>query len=137
MWGWYHLTPWFKVWLSDLPQIPRQGRKELRIKIQVLFSHQDMFNSLVITWIVVCQAPLSTVFPRQETLKWVAISFSRGSSWPRDWAHISCIGRWILFFYHWVTWETLKIHSLGQMLIFSSFCFLPSLIFKKTSGLKK
>ena len=39
-------------------------------------------------------------------LEWVAISFSRGSSWLRDWTHvfcISCIGRWIL--YHWATWE--------------------------------
>ena len=29
-------------------------------------------------------------------LEWIAISFSRGSSWPRDWTHfsyISCIGR--------------------------------------------
>ena len=24
-------------------------------------------------------------------LDWVAISFSRGSSWPRDWIHISCV----------------------------------------------
>ena len=32
-------------------------------------------------------------------LEWVAISSSRGSSWPRDWTWISCIGRWI--FYHW------------------------------------
>ena len=39
-------------------------------------------------------------------LEWIAISFSRGSSWPRDWTCISygfCIGRRIL--YHWVTWE--------------------------------
>ena len=26
-----------------------------------------------------------------RTLEWVAISFSRGSSWPRDWTHVSCI----------------------------------------------
>ena len=26
-------------------------------------------------------------------LEWVAISFSRGSSWPRDWTCVSCIGR--------------------------------------------
>ena len=32
-------------------------------------------------------------------LEWVAISFSRGSSWPRDLTLISCIGRQIL--YHW------------------------------------
>ena len=39
-------------------------------------------------------------------LEWVAISYSRGSSWPRDWTCISCvscIGRWIL--YHCTTWE--------------------------------
>ena len=36
-------------------------------------------------------------------LEWVAISFSRGSSWPRDQTHVSCIGRWIL--YYWATWE--------------------------------
>ena len=29
---------------------------------------------------------------------WVAISSSRGSSWPRDWTHISCIGRRILYY---------------------------------------
>ena len=35
-------------------------------------------------------------------LEWVAISHSRGSSWPRDRTHISSIGRQILF--HWATW---------------------------------
>ena len=28
--------------------------------------------------------------------EWVAISFSTGSSWPRDWNYISYIDRWIL-----------------------------------------
>ena len=28
-------------------------------------------------------------------LQWVSISSSRGSSWPRDWTHGTCIGRWI------------------------------------------
>ena len=36
-------------------------------------------------------------------LEWVAISFSRGSSWPRDWTQVGCIGRWIL--HHWATRE--------------------------------
>ena len=36
-------------------------------------------------------------------LAWVAISFSKGSSWPRGWALVCCIGRQIL--YHWVTKE--------------------------------
>ena len=30
-----------------------------------------------------------------KTLEWVAISFSRGSSWPRDRSQVSCIGRWV------------------------------------------
>ena len=30
-------------------------------------------------------------------LQWVPISSSRGSSWPRDWTQVSCIGRWILW----------------------------------------
>ena len=37
-----------------------------------------------------------------RTPEWVAISSSRGSSWPRDWSWVSCvscIGRWILD--HW------------------------------------
>ena len=33
-------------------------------------------------------------------LEWVGISFSRGSSRPRDGTHISCIGRWVLHHYH-------------------------------------
>ena len=27
-------------------------------------------------------------------LEWVAISFSRGSSWPRDWTHVLCLLHW-------------------------------------------
>ena len=40
-------------------------------------------------------------------MKWVAISSSRGSSWPMDWTCVSCIScieGWIL--YHWATWES-------------------------------
>ena len=51
----------------------------------------------------------SSVYGISQTriLKWFAISFSKGSFWPRNWTHVSCvscIGRWIL--YHWATWET-------------------------------
>ena len=42
-------------------------------------------------------------------LEWVAISFSRGSSQPRDRTHVSCIGRQT--FYHWATRESLTSHS--------------------------
>ena len=50
-------------------------------------------------------------------LEWVTTSFSRGSSWPRDWTRDSWgsyIGRQIL--YHWAPWEALhkKYISLKQ-----------------------
>ena len=48
------------------------------------------------------QAPLSTGFPRQK-LEWAAVSFSRGSSRPRDRTWVSCTGRRIV--YHWGPWE--------------------------------
>ena len=38
----------------------------------------------------------------------VAISFSRGSSQARDWTHISCLGRRVL--YHWVTGDVIQVH---------------------------
>ena len=58
-----------------------------------------------------CSLPGSSVHGilQARTLEWVAISFSRGSSWPRDLTRISCvscIGRWILF--HCTTWEELR-----------------------------
>ena len=39
-------------------------------------------------------------------LEWVAISFSRGSSWPRDQTWVFCIGRQTL--YHWATRGCIK-----------------------------
>ena len=38
-----------------------------------------------------------------RVLEWVAISFSRGSSWPRDWIRVSCIA--FRFFTIWTTRE--------------------------------
>ena len=40
-----------------------------------------------------CSPPGSSVhgIVQAGILEWVAIFFSRGSSWPRDWSHVSCI----------------------------------------------
>ena len=43
----------------------------------------------VTLWTVAHQAPLSMGFTGKNT-EVGCISFSRGSSWPRDWTHISC-----------------------------------------------
>ena len=52
-----------------------------------------------------CSLPGSSVHgtPQARILKWVAISFSRGSSWPRDQTYVSCVGKWHL--YHWDIWD--------------------------------
>ena len=56
-----------------------------------------------------CSLPGSSVhgISHARILEWVAVSFSRGSSRPRDRTHISCIGRRML--YHCVTWETISL----------------------------
>ena len=64
-------------------------------------------NSLMCTCVQLClilcnpmdwNPPGSSVheISQGRVQKWVAISFSRGSSWTRDQTHVSCIGRWIL-----------------------------------------
>ena len=42
-------------------------------------------------WTIAPQTPLSMGFSEARILEWVAISFSKGSSWPRDWTHVSCL----------------------------------------------
>ena len=54
-----------------------------------------------------CSLPGSSVhgISQARILEWVAVSFSRGSSWPRDRTYVSCItGR---FFIVWATREAL------------------------------
>ena len=55
------------------------------------------------SWNKAHQTPLSMAFSRQGILEWVAILFSRRSSWSRDQTRVSCIaGR---FFAIWATKE--------------------------------
>ena len=67
-----------------------------------------LLNCSVVSYsTVACQVPGPWNFPGKNT-EHLAISSSRGSSWPRDQACVSCvccIGRWIL--YHWATREAL------------------------------
>ena len=69
-------------------------------------SHVWLF---VTPWTIACQAPLSIEFSQAGILEWVAISFSRGSSWPRDRTPDSCIaGR---FFTIWTTGKPWSIRG--------------------------
>ena len=52
------------------------------------------------------QAPPSMGFSRQEVLEWVAISFSRESSQPRDWTQVShIVDR------HFTVWATREVQQ--------------------------
>ena len=63
---------------------------------------------------------------RARTLEWVAISFSRRSSQPRDRTLIfcvSCIGRWILYHYHHLGSLRHSINCLYLVLLICPFSF--------------
>ena len=64
------------------------------------------------TDLIDCSQPCSSVHRvfQARILEWVAISFSRGSSQPRDQIYVLCISRQIL--YLWAIWEA---HSNTRM----------------------
>ena len=84
----------------------------LRNSFQLLsYQNPMLMRVMKVAWLLSCvqlfgesidsSLPGSSVHGilQARTLEWVAISYSRGSSRPRDWIHISyapCIGRWIL-----------------------------------------
>ena len=53
----------------------------------------------ILLWPHDCSPPGSSVpgTSRARILEWLAISFSRAPSPPRDWTHVSCISRWIVY----------------------------------------
>ena len=65
-----------------------------------------MSDSLATPWTIATRLLGPQDFPSKNIMEWVAISFSRGSSLPRDWTHVSCIGRWVL--YYWANREAPK-----------------------------
>jgi len=103
MWFLYSLV--FRIWTC--------GTKKLnKLKNIKYLSWDEALHVIFYCWLVAksdscdpvdCSPPGSSVHGIFHTgiLEWVAISFSRGSLWPRDWTCISYIGRWIL--YHWTT----------------------------------
>ena len=62
-----------------------------------MLSHDQLFVTL---WTIAQQAPHVHGIFQAKILKWVAISYVRESSQPKDQTGvscISCIGRWILY----------------------------------------
>ena len=61
-----------------------------------------------------CRLPGSCVHGilQARILEWVAISFSRGSSWPKNWTQVSCIAG--KFFTIWATRKSCSLESLRK-----------------------
>ena len=74
------------------------------------FSRVQLFAT---SWTVAHQAPLSMGILQARILEWIAISFSRGSSWFRDQTRDSCIaGR---FFTNWATFLDISCSWIGRI----------------------
>ena len=97
------LSYWEQIILSSLSYM--RARMCECVYTKSLPSHPTLFDHMD------CSPPGSSVHGILQTwtLEWVAMSFSRESSWPRDWACVSsgcCIGRWVLF--HWTAGDALS-----------------------------
>ena len=73
-----------------------------------------------------CSLPDSSVHGifQARILESVAISFSRESSWHRDWTCVSCIGRWVIFC--WATREAPRLSTWFDL-------YVPSILWKSYS----
>ena len=129
----------------------------LWVKVLVSQSCPTLFP---MPWTKADKAPLVHGISEARILEWVAISFSRGSSWLRDWTLVSCItsrfltseplGKPILWVQDEKIWGTgvlgkmLWSHKLGSgsariqaVWLQSLSCFLPSVLKAKSSQSKK
>ena len=82
------------VFQKNLPRKSENSRRTIIICKLHKRSHCTVVNLLVTqSCLTLCWVPLSMGFSRQEyQYKKVVIPFSRGSSQPRDWTQVSCIG---------------------------------------------
>ena len=79
------------------------------------YSVTQSWPTLSTPWTVAHQAPPSMGFSQARILEWAAISFTRGSSQPRDWTCISCIGR------QFFTTDSYHVGSPSKCLILNSY----------------
>ena len=97
-----HQYPQSCKWASSTKAQPEWGFLSREVLIQGCM-HAKSLQSCPTLWDPMdCSLPSSSVHGilQARTLEWGASSFSRGSSWPRNWtciSCISCIGRRVLY----------------------------------------
>ena len=87
---------------SIIPSKEIPGLISFRMDWLDLLAVQGTQSCPTLCYLMDCSPPVSSVpgILQARILEWVAISFSRGSSWSRDQTQVSCvtcIGRWILY----------------------------------------
>ena len=109
------VAPWFLQHREDCQLLPfshpRLLQGALLHCLGASSSHPFMF--CLLSFPMDCSPPGSSAHGifQARILEWFAIPYSRGSCWPRDGTHvscISCIGRWILCTTS-TTWEALLL----------------------------
>ena len=88
--------------LKLLQVLKSEGQSETHEEVFALHACSVVSWPFVTPWLY----PATVLCPwvsQARILEWLAISFSRGPSWARDWTCVSCIGRQIL--HNWATWE--------------------------------
>ena len=83
---------WIPSWCEELTWKDPDAGKDWR-REEKRTTEEEMVVIHLMSWDD-CSQPCSSVngISQARILEWVAISFSRGSSWPRDWTRVSCIG---------------------------------------------
>ena len=137
-----NICTWGFVWSAVLPFLwwvprtrwPGQGvgvcwtsweTAKLSPKVAAAVQSLSGVWSFATPWTEACQASLIHEIAQARLMEWVAVSFSRGSSLPRDQTLISCFGRKIL--YCWVTREAPPFYiSIRNVWEFQLFCVLDS-----------
>ena len=71
----------------------------IKVELARMYIHTYILSHVWLCSSMDCSLPGSSVHGilQARILEWVAISFTRGSSWPRDRTCVSCIGRQILY----------------------------------------
>ena len=102
---WQGWKPFFNLSLNDALAFPASNSSHFMVRGITMFAWQGGGGVYSLSCVqlcdpINCSPPGSSVHgvSQARTLEWVAISFSRGSSRPRDWTWVSCINRWIFFF---------------------------------------
>ena len=79
----------------SIPQSESEELNEMVAQVLSMLRAKSLQSCLTLWDPMDCSSPGSSVYGvlQARILEWVAISFSKGSFWPRDQIYISCIGK--------------------------------------------